>query len=324
MSPNYRLTVAISSYNRQDKVAKTVQTLFESDLTGVGEVEVIVIDDGSPRPVETAVASVGPVPSQFSLRVVKQENAGIGATRNLGYRESKCDRVILLDDDIILPRHVIKSLLDAQEKTGAAVIFGHYPFVSHSSETVRKFAAQLYGYDRLSGTEDIEKVDALTSGLLLLDRSKLADKERFYRDDMTIPAAEEHEVISRFNKLGIPIYAANHIWATHNHHLELSWLAGQQYKYGLATAEAFIKVPEILEMARFSEMKSSLESASAGGIKKGAKRLFGSRFGRTILLMAAKILERVAPTADNNRFYGLVASAHFWGGYVDGLKRFGR
>jgi hypothetical protein len=213
-------------------------------------------------------------------------------------------------------------LLSAQEKTGAAVIFGHYPFVSHASETVRKFAAQLYGYDRLSGTEDIERVDALTSGLLLLDRSKLPDKERFYRDDMTIPAAEEHEVISRFHRLGIPIYAANHIWATHNHHLELNWLAMQQYKYGLATAEAFIKVPEILEMTRFAEMKSSLESVSADGIKTIAKQLFTSRFGRVTLLAAGKALEKIAPTADNNRFYGLVASAYFWSGYKKGKKRF--
>jgi len=322
MTCNYDLSISISSYNRDDKVAQTVATLFESDLSGIDSVEVIVIDDGSPRLVAPAVESVGPVPSQFSLRVARQENSGIGATRNRGYREAKCDRILLLDDDIILPRDAIQSLLAAQRKTDAAVIFGHYPFVSHSSETVRKFAAQLYGYDKLSMTDDVRKVDSLTSGLLLLDRSKLPDKEKFYRDDMTIPAAEEHEVISRFHKLGIPIYVANHIWATHNHHLELSWLAMQQYKYGLATAEAFIKVPEIAEMARFAEMKRSLESVSADGIKSTAKSMFSSRVGRAVLLAAGKTLEKISPHADHNKFYGLVASAHFWSGYKVGQKRF--
>jgi len=45
----FDLSIAISSYNRDDKVAKTLTTLYQSDLSGVGAVEVIVIDDGSPK-----------------------------------------------------------------------------------------------------------------------------------------------------------------------------------------------------------------------------------------------------------------------------------
>src|SRR5262245_1240465 len=102
------LTIAISSYNREDKVAKTLRTLFESELNGLEAVEVIIIDDGSPRAVEPVVRSVEPVPPKFVVRVDRQENSGIGATRNRGYREARSDHVLLLDDDIILPPDAIK------------------------------------------------------------------------------------------------------------------------------------------------------------------------------------------------------------------------
>src|SRR5262249_1085684 len=159
------------------------------------------------------------------------------------------------------------------------ILFGNNPFVTHSSEAVRKFAAELYGYHLLTEDENFEKVNGLTSAMLLVDRSKLSDKERFYRDDMTIPAAQEHEGIARFHKLGIPIYVATHINSIHNHHLELSWLVMQQYKYGLATAEAFAKVPEILEMERFSDMQRSLDFGSSRSPKMLIKRFFATRPG---------------------------------------------
>ena len=316
------LSIAISSYNRDDKVAKTLTTLYQSDLSGVGAVEVIVIDDGSPKRVDDAVKQTGTPPGKFHLRVIRQENAGIGATRNRGYREARSDRILLLDDDIILPRDAINSLLAAQQKTAAAVIFGHYPFVTHSTEAVRRFAVELYGYERITEDEEFEKVDALTSGLLLLDRSKLPDREKFYRDDMTIPAAEEHEVIARFHRLGIPIYAANHLSAIHNHHLELRWLAAQQYKYGLATAEAIVKVPEIAEMERFNDLREKMNFNAGTGLRGWIKRFLASRPGRTVLLYAAQALERLAPAGDHNRLFGIMTSAYFWAGYRKGQVQF--
>jgi glycosyltransferase involved in cell wall biosynthesis len=318
----YDLSIAISSYNRDDKVAQTLRTLFESELLDVKGIEVIIIDDGSPKPVEAAIKSVKPVPEKFHVRVMRQENSGIGATRNRGYQEAQSDRILLLDDDIVLPHDTIEKLLAAQKKTGAAVIFGHYPFITHSSGAVKKFAAELYGYDHIVKEEEFEKLDALTSGLLLLDRSQLPDREKFYRDDMTIPAAEEHEVIARFHKTGIPIYAANHISAIHNHHLELKWLVTQQYKYGLATAEAFVKVPAILEMEKFAEIRRSLDFTSNSRGTNLVKRLCASRVGRWLLLMAGRGLEKASPRGNHNKLYGIVAAAHFWGGYHDGLKRF--
>lgn len=139
---------------------------------------------------------------------------------------------------------------------------------------------------------------------------------------MTIPAAEEHEIISRFHKLGIPIFHARHISAIHNHHLELDWLVDQQYKYGLATAEAFAKHPEISEVKQFAELKSNLDNLSGKRYRKLAKRILASSIGRKATHFCAKVIARFSPNGNHNWLFGLTTTASFWGGYKRGRNQF--
>ena len=319
MANEFDLSIVISSFNRDGKVGETLGALYESDTAGLGRIELLVIDDGSPKPVREAIAKAGGPQPPFELRLIEQENSGIGATRNRGFREAQSDLVLFLDDDILVKPSTIKELLEAHRTHRGGVIFGGYAFKTHESESLRKFAVELYGYDRASAEPKFEEVNAITSGLLLVDKSKLPDRENFYRDDLAIPAAEEHEIIARFHKLGIPIYNALHISATHNHHLELNWLAMQQYKYGLATAEAYAKVPELIEMKRFADLREKLNFSGPKGL---AKRVLASPTGRKTMLRLAQFAETLFPKADNNRLFGMTASAFFWGGIVEGRKRF--
>ena len=313
------LTIVISSFNRDGKVGETLECLYGSDLSGIKAAELLVIDDGSPMPVRDVIARVGEPPGPIEFRLIEQENSGIGATRNRGYREARYDLILFLDDDILLDQDTIGRMTQGLRECGGPVMFGGYPFKTHASETLRKFAVHLYGYDRVASDSKYEKVDAITSGLLIVDRSQLPDRENFYRDDLSIPAAEEHEIIARFHRLGIPIYNALHISATHNHHLELNWLVQQQYKYGLATAEAFAKVRDLDEMQRYAELREKLNfSASKGAFK----RSMASAPGRAFILRLAHFAEQLFPESDNNRLFGLTASAFFWGGYIEGKARF--
>lgn len=323
MNSQFDLSIVVSSYNREHKVLQTVERLFESDFSGFQNIELIVIDDGSPHSVEDALAKIKQIPSVIDLRLVKQKNSGIGATRNRGYREAKSDIVIFLDDDILLKKDTIKNIFTAQQTGVGAVIFGSYPFVSHESESLRQFARKLYNYEDVTETPKFEEAHVITSGLLSVNKAKLAaDDENFYKDDMTIPAAEEYEVVSRFYKLQIPIYHAKHIFADHNHHLELDWLAEQQYKYGLATAEAFTKNPEIIEMKEFGDMKRKLDFAGKSGAKNFVKTFLSSGVGRRLLHFSASALQKLFPNLNHDFLFGMLTSSYFWAGYREGTKRF--
>jgi glycosyltransferase involved in cell wall biosynthesis len=318
-SRDFDLSIIVSSYNRENKVRQTIDSVFASDLGIFENIELIVIDDGSPIPVASELPPTSSIPPKISMRLIEQKNAGIGATRNRGFREAQAKVVLFLDDDIILPKDTIKNMYEAEEEHKGAVIFGSYPFISHSSQSLHLFARRLFNYDDITKEKSFERVDAITSGLLCVNKERLGNPANFYRDDMTVPAAEEHDVIVRFKDLGVPIYRACHISATHNHHLELEWLANQQYKYGMATAEAFIKNPRILQMERFAKMKKGMEPR---GLKKWVKSILGSSKGKKMLFGYASRLEKRNPDKPHHKIYTLLTAIYFYAGYREGLKRF--
>lgn len=319
MGSVYDISIVISSFNRDDKVLQTVQRLFESYLHSFAKVEVIIIDDGSPSPVEKLLQQVQHVPVNVDWRIITQRNTGIGATRNRGYREARAGVVIFLDDDILVYSHTIQQLYHAILYGPGPVIFGNYPFSSHASGSLRKFAEHLYGYDAITEKENYQQVNAITSGLLAVNKEKMPDRNFFYKDNLSVPAAEEYEIIARFHRLGIPIYMATHIKAVHNHHLKLNWLVQQQYKYGLGTAEAFIKFPEITGLSRYAELKNNLDRKTG---RRVVKNLFSSGFCRQLLLYYARITERILKNRNRNKLFGILTTAYFWAGYREGKKRF--
>lgn len=324
MNQVYNISIVVSSYNRDNKVLQTIERLFESDFSNFKKIELIVIDDGSPSSVKELLKNIHNKPDKIDLKIITQKNTGIGGTRNRGYREAAASIILFLDDDILLGKETVKNIFEAQQEKPGAVIFGSYPFISHQSVSLQKFARKLFGYDLITTEKKFEKVDGITSGLLCIDKSKLPNPDFFYKDNLTVPAAEEHEIIYRFHTAGIPIFHAMHISAIHNHHLELGWLGGQQYKYGLATAEAFIKNPEITGMEKFSALKNSLTSAKQGIVKKSIKSFLASKAGRELIFMWARILERLFPNRNHDHIFGMHTSSNFLAGYRDGLKRFAK
>ncbi|MBK8809919.1 MAG: glycosyltransferase family 2 protein [Acidobacteria bacterium] len=322
MNATYDLSVVISSYNRNNTVIETVESVFRSDVEGLTGVEVIVIDDGSPNPVDSALSQIVSIPFKFDLRLLTQPNRGIGATRNRGFAEARSQIVLFLDDDIIVKRDTLKQFLEAHRRHNMPVIFGSYPFISHESESLHEFARHLYGYDSIIQNEEFEEVDAITSGLLSVNKAQLPKLEKLYQDDLAIPAAEEYEIVARFHSLGIPINRARHICVIHNHHLRLGWLAEQQFKYGLGTAEAFSKYPYIVAFERFAALKSSLDSLGAFQVRSILKMTAASRIGRNCLLKYVQISDRILKSSERNFVIGLMASAFYWAGYREGLRRF--
>lgn len=324
MNEDFDLSIVISSYNREDKVVKTVKSIFESDLSSFRHIDLMIVDDGSPRPVEPVLQNIGATPSNITLRVMRQTNAGIGATRNRGFREALAGQIIFLDDDIILEKKNLREMVEGQKEISGSIIFGTYPFITYSSPSLEKFANHFFGYDQVTREKNFEKTEAITSGLLFVNKTKLNGFHEFYKDDLSIPAAEEHEIMFRFFRSGIPVFNARHIAAIHNHHLELSWLAQQQYKYGLATAEAFVKYPGILEMKKFREWKKSFTTEGKSLFRKILKRSFDSSIGRKTWLVLARFMEKMAPRKDHDFIFGMLVSVYFRAGYRVGLNRFSK
>ena len=99
--------------------AKYIGAAIESILAqSYQPVEIIVVDDGSPVPMEDSVAGYGP-----AVRYVRQENAGTAAARNHGVREARGEFIALLDqDDLWLPQKLERQIPRFGEDPGIGLV----------------------------------------------------------------------------------------------------------------------------------------------------------------------------------------------------------
>lgn len=89
MSPS--ISVLIVTYNRSTLLSKAIASVFAQTYT---DYEIVVVDDGSTDATEAVTKGFGD-----RVKYVRQENAGLAAGRNNGFRHAAGRWIALLDDD---------------------------------------------------------------------------------------------------------------------------------------------------------------------------------------------------------------------------------
>jgi len=99
-----KITVIIPLYNKEKYIARALESVLAQTYR---DFELLVIDDGSLDRSAEIVRGCG----DLRLRIISQANAGPGAARNRGIKESKAGLLAFLDaDDEWMPEFLEKSL----------------------------------------------------------------------------------------------------------------------------------------------------------------------------------------------------------------------
>ena len=212
-------------------------------------VEVIIVDDGSPEPASKALEAVR-APAGRSFRIVRQENQGVGAARNRGFREAVGDVVVFVDDDMLLFPETLRRHMEAHDQHPGSVIFGRSPYVPQAEQDPFVAWVQSLGNDPSEFAEqDIVPARVIASGHLSIERTgPLSQCSAIYADDMRTPVAEEYELSQRLATLQIPAYMARDTVAFHNRAIDVDSFLRQQLGHGRGCAEAARLHPECLEL----------------------------------------------------------------------------
>jgi GT2 family glycosyltransferase len=109
-SPKRRVSVIIPTRNRTDKLARCLDSVYKSDC---GEVEVIVVDDASERPVSAVLSERFP-----KVRFIRNNDRKLlSYSRNVGAAASSGDYLFFLDDDNVLAIDAIRLLKETLDKS---------------------------------------------------------------------------------------------------------------------------------------------------------------------------------------------------------------
>jgi peptidoglycan-N-acetylglucosamine deacetylase len=101
------VSVIIPAFNEAMNIEETILSIFKSNYVGLGEIEVVVVDDGS---YDSTASIVKRMKKQYeNLELVKLNNGGKARALNFGIGFSKHDFVMTVDADSIIDRSAILS-----------------------------------------------------------------------------------------------------------------------------------------------------------------------------------------------------------------------
>jgi len=120
MDKTIKISVVIPVYN-QTQALSIVLRFFGYQTLDSQDYEVIVVDDGSTPAVSESIRLED---YSYSLKILRQDNAGRSCARNFGVENSKGKWIVFCDGDRIPAADFLESHLAFQQKNGPAAVFG--------------------------------------------------------------------------------------------------------------------------------------------------------------------------------------------------------
>lgn len=203
------ISVVVPTFNRRELVTRTLTTLFAQRVESAGY-EVIVVVDGS---IDGTAAALKLLKPSCPFRVIEQQNRGLAAARNTGFRAARADLVLFLDDDMLCDPGLIQAHLAAHVGNTRSVAFGAI-FLSDdsppslSAECFNREIGEIYLAKRRNPDEIWRDSDCVFSNASL-SRELLDDFGGF---DEAFRMREDFELGTRLRRAGTRcLYAGNAI-----------------------------------------------------------------------------------------------------------------
>jgi glycosyltransferase involved in cell wall biosynthesis len=318
------ISIVIPTYNRPEQLSAVLDKLLQSNISEVDRAEILVVDDGSPQPVNSVVDSKS-VAAPFSLRYIQQKNAGPASARNNGFLNAENEIVLFVDDDILVDPELLREHLKTHAQFPGSVVFGVCPLapIYDGLPTKRYFDSLQAEFEQKTG---IVKRQVLASGNLSVERSQFPDG--VYASELAIPGAEEFELMHRLNQLSIPIYQCFDAIGWHLQSPRIEDKCRQEMKYGFGVAERYSKMESGEEdslISNFLRVNGYIDwqrDPLKLKLSKAAKAVASKALARKLLVRATQFLESMKM---NDRIlfymYRALCGLSVFAGVREGLRK---
>lgn len=209
-----KISVVISTYNRCESLGRMLESLLKQE--GADEIawEVIAVDNNSTDQTREVVESFH---SRFRerLRYVFEPRQGLSHARNRGIRKSRGEIIAFTDDDVVLDRWWLKSILECFRDYDCDVVGGRvlpiYPQDTPAwvKENPQKAAGAVVIYDYGNQIQRYEALMDLFIGANFAFRQEVFAHCGMFRTDLKfggLSINEDHEFIARLLKARKALY----------------------------------------------------------------------------------------------------------------------
>lgn len=224
--PDPAVSVVIPTFARPRALRECLDVLARQSMP-TADFEVVVVDDGSPEPLDAIAAEFA---SRIALRVVRQENAGPAAARNRGILEARAPLVALTDDDCLPRREWLERLVAAEREHPGALVGGST--LNGLPDDLFALTSQLI-VDLVYEHFNVDPDDAyfFTSNNILCRRDLLQDVGMF-DTAFQVAGAEDRDLCDRWRAAGRRLFWRRDACIEHCHQQPLRKFVDLHYRYG--------------------------------------------------------------------------------------------
>lgn len=218
-------SIVVPTYNRPARLGACLGALSRLDYPR-DRFEVIVVDDGSPTPINSVVA---PLRSQLNITLLRQENAGPAAARNAGALKATGEFIAFTDDDCMVSTDWL---------SGFAARLTQYPDAMVGGRSLNALPNNLYSTASQALIDYLYTYYSDPRKEMFFASNNIAMAKKHYLAvggfDTSFPlaAAEDRELCDRWQQQGLLMEYAPDVTIRHAHYLSLESFWRQHFGYG--------------------------------------------------------------------------------------------
>ncbi len=172
------LSVIIPSFNYAEFIETAINSVIDQAYNAK---EIIVVDDGSTDNTKEIIKQLQDKYSKNNIKYFFQNNKGVSAARNYGYKKSNSKYLMFLDaDDKLLPDAFVKIYLGINTNKEADMIFGGYRGINYSGKIYKRYPSKL-------SINKFENIDDVLNGRMAGIRPSSTILKRCVLDKLNFP-----------------------------------------------------------------------------------------------------------------------------------------
>ena len=132
MRSSPRVAVVIPCYRQTEFLPATVASVCAQTY---GELEIVIVDDGSPDDTAAVAERLAGAHTERPIRLLRQANQGLSASRNNGIAATSGEYVLVLDaDDLIAPTFVEDCVQVLDTRPDVSIAYGQQRYFGEENE----------------------------------------------------------------------------------------------------------------------------------------------------------------------------------------------